>query len=192
MAKAKKTKKTVKRITKKTVKKAASKSKTRAKKVHHLPKGYNTITPYLIVKGAANAIEFYKKVFGAKNVMSMEKPGGKIGHAELQIGDTKIMLADEHPELGARAPESFGGSPVSIHLYMANVDDVIERAVNAGAKLLRPATNMFYGDRSGGVQDPFGHVWYVATHVEDVSMAEMKKRMAAMKHEHGDSCSHSE
>lgn len=159
------------------------------KKVLPIPKGYNAITAYLIVNGAANAIAFYKKVFDAREVMVMSGDHGKVGHAELKIGDSKIMLADECPKNNARAPESFGGSPISIHLYVKNVDAVVESAVAAGAKLLRPVQNMFYGDRSGGVQDPFGHVWYVATHVEDVSAAEMKKRMASMCSKDSHDCS---
>jgi len=155
-------------------------AKAKKRKVLAVPHGYNSITPYLIVRNAANAIEFYKKVFGAKEVMRMEKPGGKIGHAEVRIGDTKIMLADEHPEMSARSPESYGGSPVGIHLYIKDVDAILQKAMAAGATLLRPATNMFYGDRIGTVKDPYGHTWSVATHVEDVSAKEMKKRAAAM------------
>lgn len=200
MAKAKKMKKPVKKPVKKAVKKAVKKPVKKAvkkiakktvkkiakKKVLPIPRGYNTVTPYLIVSGAVDAIAFYKKVFGAKNVMCMDKNSGKVSHAELQIGDTKIMLADEYPEMGARAPESYGGSPISIHLYVKDVDSVVKKAVAAGAKLLRPVQDMFYGDRSGGIEDPFGHVWYVATHVEDVTPKEIKKRMAAMM------CSHKE
>ena len=144
------------------------------------PDGYHTITPYLIVKGGAAAIEFYKKAFGATERFRMPGPDGRIGHAELQFGDSAIMLADECPERGALAPQG-GGTPVSLYLYMENVDAVVDRAVSAGAKLKQPVTNQFYGDRSGGVEDPFGHSWYVATHVEDVSPEEMQKRMAAMK-----------
>ena len=150
------------------------------KKVNFIPKGYHVVTPYLAVEGASEAIVFYKKVFGAKEVMRMEKPGGKIGHAEVRIGDTKIMLADEHPEMSARSPESYGGSPVGIHLYIKDVDAILQKAMAAGATLLRPATNMFYGDRIGTMKDPYGHTWSVATHIEDVSAKEMKKRAAAM------------
>ena len=166
--------KMVKKPKKKMVKKAAAKKK---KKLSAVPKGYNTITPYLIVSHADKAIEFYKKVFDAKEVMRMAKPEGKIGHAELKIGDTKIMLADEYPEMNIRCPLAYGGSPVGIHLYVKNVDTTVERALNAGARLTRPVDNMFYGDRCGSIEDPFGHNWYVSTHVEDVSPAEMKKRM---------------
>lgn len=164
----------------------ATKAKTKAKKtiakkkVLSTPKGYNTITPYLIVDNATNALEFYKKVFGAKEKMRMEKPNGQIGHSEIQIGDSKIMLADEFPEMGARSPKIFGGTPVSIHFYTKNVDEVIKHAIDAGATLLMPVDNMFYGDRSGSVEDPFGHRWYISTHIEDVTPAMMKKRAAAM------------
>jgi len=160
-----------------TVKKTTVKPKA---KVAATPKGYNTVTPYLIIDNAAKAIEFYKQVFGAKEVMRMQKPDGKIGHAELKIGDAKIMLADEYLECDARAPKAFGGSPVSIHLYMKSVDSVVDRAVSAGAKLTRPVENMFYGDRSGMLEDPYGHKWCVSTHIENVSPAQMKKRAAEL------------
>lgn len=180
-------KKIVKKATKKVVKKAVkakakSKPKTakKSKKVLAVPKGYHSITPYLIVNQALNAIEFYKKAFGAKVVMCMQDETGCVNHAELQIGDAKIMLADECPEMNARAPQSYGGSPVSIHLYIPNVDAVVDRALAAGAVLARPVQDMYYGDRSGGVMDPFGHVWFISTHVEDVTPAQMKKRVAAM------------
>lgn len=164
-------------------KKTAIKSPAKKKKVSPIPKGYSSITPYLIVKNAAKAIEFYKKVFLAKEVMRMDKPGGKIGHAELKIGDTKIMLADEAQEMGAKAsksPEALGNCSISIHLYTKNVDATIKLAVAAGAKLLRPVEDMFYGDRIGMVQDPYGHMWSVATHIEDVSKATLKKRAAEL------------
>jgi PhnB protein len=144
-----------------------------------IPDGYHTVTPYLIVNDAAAAIEFYKKAFGATELMRMPKPDGKIGHAEIRIGDSPVMLADETPEMGARSPRTIGGSPVSIFLYVDDVDTTFAKAVNAGAKVERPVADQFYGDRTGGVQDPFGHVWYIATHVEDVSPEEMKKRAAA-------------
>jgi PhnB protein len=149
--------------------------------VKPIPDGYHSLTPYLVVNGAAAAIEFYKKAFGATERFRMPGPDGRIGHAELQFGNSAIMLADECPERGARGPKSIGGSPISLYLYMENVDAVIDRAVSAGATLKQPVVNQFYGDRSGGVEDPFGHVWYVATHIEDVSPEEMQKRMAAMK-----------
>jgi PhnB protein len=148
-------------------------------KVKPIPEGYGAVTPYLIVDGAARAIEFYKEAFGAEETFRMEGPGGRVGHAEIKIGDSHIMLADEHPEMGARGPRSFGGSPISLALYVEDVDATVSRAVEAGAKLTRPVANQFYGDRTGGLEDPFGHAWYVATHVEDVSEEEMKKRAAA-------------
>jgi PhnB protein len=144
-----------------------------------IPDGYHNVTPYLIVNDAAAAIEFYKKAFGATELMRMPKPNGKIGHAEIRIGDSPIMLADEAAEMGARSPRTFGGSPVSIFLYVDDVDTTFARAVDGGAKVQRPLADQFYGDRTGGVEDPFGHVWYIATHVEDVSPEEMKKRAAA-------------
>jgi PhnB protein len=147
-----------------------------------IPDGYRTATPYLIVKGAAEAIEFYKRAFGATEMLRMADPQGKVGHAEIKIGDSVIMLADEHPAMGYRGPRSLGGSSVSILLYLEDVDGVFERAVKAGAKAQRPVTNQFYGDRSGTLEDPFGHVWTIATHVEDVPPEEMKRRAeAAMK-----------
>jgi PhnB protein len=147
-----------------------------------IPDGYRTATPYLIVKGAADAIEFYKKAFGATELLRMADPHGRVGHAEIKIGDSVIMLADEHPSMGYRGPRSLGGSSVSILLYLPDVDEVFARAVKAGAKAQRAVANQFYGDRSGTLEDPFGHVWTVATHVEDVAPEEMKRRAeAAMK-----------
>lgn len=149
-------------------------------KIRPIPKGYHAVTPYLSVKGAASAIAFYKKAFGAKEVMRMPGPGGTIAHAEIQIGDSRIMLADEFPEMNFRSPRSVGGTPVNIHLYVQDVGKVARKAVAAGAKPLRPVADQFYGDRSGSLEDPFGHVWHVATHIEDISMKELKKRAAAM------------
>ena len=146
-----------------------------------IPEGYRTATPYLIVNGAANAIEFYQRAFGATEMLRMADPQGRIGHAEIRIGDSVIMLADEHPTMGYRSPRALGGSSVSILLYLEEVDAVFERATKAGAKVLRPVANQFYGDRSGTVEDPFGHSWTIATHIEDVSLEEMQKRMANMK-----------
>ena len=147
-----------------------------------IPEGYSTATPYLIIKGAAEAIEFYKRAFGATEMLRMADPQGRVGHAEIKIGDSVIMLADEHPAMGYRSPRALGGSSVSILLYLEDVDTVFARAVKAGAKALRPVTNQFYGDRSGTLEDPFGHVWTIATHVEDVPPEEMKRRAeAAMK-----------
>jgi PhnB protein len=133
----------------------------------------------LIVQGAASALEFYTKVFGATELFRMAQPDGKIGHAEIKIGDSIIMLADEHPEMHARSPQSMGGSPVFILLYVEDVDRVFKAAVAAGAKVVLPVQNQFYGDRSGGVEDPFGHQWHISTHVEDVPPEELQKRAAA-------------
>ena len=149
-------------------------------KIRTIPKGYHAITPYLSVKGAAGAIAFYKKAFGAKEIMRMPGPRGTIGHAEIQIGDSRIMLADEFPEMNFRSPSSVGGTSVNIHLYVQDVDKVAKKAVAAGAKLLRPVVDQFYGDRSGSLEDPFGHVWHVATHIKDIPMKELKKRASAM------------
>ncbi len=149
-------------------------------KVKPIPEGYHSVTPYLIVDGAAAAIEFYKKVFGATELMRMPAPGGRIGHAEITIGDSHVMLADENPEINARSPKSVGGTPLSLLVYVENTDKTVERALAAGAKLDRPVEDKFYGDRMGTIQDPFGHQWHVGTHIEDVTPEEMKKRMAAM------------
>jgi len=148
-------------------------------KTNYIPKGYHTATPYLVVNGGARAIDFYKQAFGATEVMRMPGPGGKVMHAEVQIGDSRIMLADEAPEMDARSPQSIGGTPVGLMLYFEDADAVAARAVSAGAKLLRPVQDQFYGDRCGTVLDPFGHKWTIATHKEDVSPEEMKKRVAA-------------
>jgi PhnB protein len=148
--------------------------------VSHLPEGYTTATPYLIVKGAAAAIDFYKSAFGAAEVMRFPGPNGSIAHAEIQIGSSRIMLADEHPERGYRSPQSLGGSGSGIMLYVESVDQVFDRAIKAGAKSREPVKDQFYGDRSGTLTDPFGHWWTVATHVEDVSEEEMQRRMQSM------------
>lgn len=148
--------------------------------VKAIPEGYHTAIPYLVISGAARAIEFYKQAFGATEIMRFPAPGDKIGHAEIKIGDSVIMLADEYPEMGYRSPQSLGGTPVSIVLYVENVDRVVERAVKAGAKLEREVADQFYGDRNGTITDPFGHVWTVATHKEEVSVEEMKRRAASM------------
>jgi PhnB protein len=150
-----------------------------ANKPQAIPKGYHTVTPYLIVKDAARAIDFYKKAFGATESVRMPGPGGKIGHAEIIIGDSPVMLADEIQGMPQRSPETIGGSPVSIVLYVEDVDTVFNRAVQAGAEVERPVKDQFYGDRSGTLLDPFGHFWHVSTHTEDVSPEEMKKRAAA-------------
>jgi PhnB protein len=149
--------------------------------VKPIPEGYPQVTPYLCVDGADQAIEFYSTVLGARERMRMGAPGGKVGHAELQIGDGLVMLADEFPEMGVRSPRSVGGTPVTISVYVDDVDAVVERAVQAGAKSLRPIENQFYGDRTGQFEDPFGHRWSVATHVEDVPPDEMQRRAAEME-----------
>lgn len=146
--------------------------------VKPIPDGYHSVTPYLIVDGAAEAIEFYKKAFGAAELLRIGAPGGKIGHAEVRIGDSPIMLADEHAEMKCNGPKSFGGTPVSIVLYVENVDSFVDAAVAAGAKLIRPVEDKFYGDRGGSLEDPYGHVWHVMTHVENVPPEEMQKRAA--------------
>ena len=144
-----------------------------------IPEGYHTVTPYLTVNDAASAIEFYKKAFGATELMRLADPSGKIGHAEIRIGDSPIMLAEEFPEYGNRSPQSLGGSPVVIHLYVEDVDAVASQAIAVGAKVLIPVGDQFYGDRSGRFTDPFGHVWIISTHKEDVSPEEMQKRAVA-------------
>jgi PhnB protein len=144
--------------------------------VNPIPEDYPRVTPYLIVDDGAAAIDFYTSVLGAGERMRMAGPDGKVGHAELNIGDSVIMLADEHPEMNAVGPKTVGGTPVSIHVYVEDSDGVFERAIEAGAKSLAPIEDKFYGDRSGSFEDPFGHHWNVATHVEDVPEEEMAKR----------------
>jgi PhnB protein len=148
--------------------------------VKPIPDGYPQITPYLAVDGAADAIDFYAEVFGASERMRMPAPDDKIGHAELQLGDSLIMLADEFPDMGHRGPKSIGGTPVTINIYVDDVDDVFQRALKKGAKEIRPVENQFYGDRTGQLEDPFGHRWSIGTHVEDVPPDEMEKRAAEM------------
>lgn len=150
--------------------------------VNPIPDGYPRVTPYLCVAGAAAAIDFYVSVFGATERMRMPGPDGTLGHAELQLGDAVIMLADEYPELGIRGPKSIGGTPVTISLYVEDVDAVFDAAIAAGATSLRPVADQFYGDRSGQFEDPFGHRWSVASHVEDVSAEEMSRRAAEASH----------
>jgi PhnB protein len=141
-----------------------------------IPDDYPRVTPYLIVDGADAAIDFYRTVLGATERMRMPGPDGRIGHAELQLGDSMIMLADENPDMNVRGPKAVGGTTVTLHVYVENSDSVFERAVQGGAKALRPVEDQFYGDRSGQFEDPFGHRWNVATHVEDVPEDEMARR----------------
>src|SRR6202790_3332218 len=147
--------------------------------VKAIPDGYHNVTPYLFVRSAGRAMDFYKNVFGATEIVRMTGPNGKIMHAEVKIGDSIVMLADENPQTGVMSPQTVGGYSVGLHVCVENVDAVIQKAVENGAKLLRPIKNQFYGDRSGSLLDPFGHMWSVATHVEDVSPEEMRKRMTA-------------
>ena len=151
-----------------------------SEKTNPIPEGYKGATPYLCVNGAASAIDFYKQAFGAMETMRIADPSGKIGHAEIKIGEAPIMLADEFPDMGFRSPQAFGGSPVTIHLYVADVDTLFSQAVAAGAKAVEPVEDKFYGDRAGKLEDPFGHVWYIATHKEDIAPEEVQKRAAAM------------
>jgi PhnB protein len=146
-----------------------------------IPEGYHSVTPYLILDRAADAIRFYKEALGASEILRMDRPDGRIGHAEIKIGDSPVMLADEHPEQGALSPKKIGGSPVMLHVYVEDVDRAVERAVAAGAKLIRPVADQFYGDRTGGIEDPFGYRWYIATHKEDLSLDEIRARAAAQR-----------
>jgi PhnB protein len=146
-------------------------------KVKPIPDGYRSVTPYLVVDGAAAAIDFYKAVFNASEHLRIPGPNDRIGHAELMIGDCMVMLADEHPELNIHGPRHHGGSPVSIMLYVPDVDAVAAKAVAAGARMKRPVADQFYGDRMGTLEDPFGHSWHIATHIEDVSPTELERRM---------------
>ena len=147
--------------------------------VKPIPEGYHSVTPYLIIRGAADAIEFYKKAFGAKELFRYPSPDGKIGHAEIKIGDSPIMLADEYPDMGYNGPQTIGGSPVSLMIYVEDVDTIFNQAVSAGATVKEALQDKFYGDRIGTVIDPFGHMWHLSTHKEDVSMAEMERRAKA-------------
>jgi PhnB protein len=149
-------------------------------KVKSVPDGFHAVTPYLIVRDAARAIEFYQRAFGAKERVRMPMPDGKVGHAELMIGNSIIMLGDEFPQMGNKSPETLNGTPVGFALYVKNVDEAFARAVQAGATVKEPVDNKFWGDRAGSVIDPFGHKWTLLTHIEDVTPEEMKKRMAKM------------
>lgn len=161
-----------KKVSKKAAKKAVKKV---AKKVQAIPKGYNAVTPYLAIQGAAAAIDFYKKVFGAMELMRMPGPAGKLGHVEIKVGDSKVMLADESEQMNFLGPKARGGTPVHIHLYVKDVDATVARAVEMGAKMMREVQDMFYGDRTAAIEDPFGHFWHVSTHIRDVSMKEMQR-----------------
>jgi PhnB protein len=154
--------------------------------VKKIPEGHNSVSPYLIVNGAERALEFYKRAFGAVELFRHRAPDGKIGHAEVRIGDTVVMIADEFPDFDAHGPAKFGGSPVSLHVYVDDVDAVGAQATAAGATIKRPIADQFYGDRLGTLEDPFGHTWHISTHIEDVPMDELdrraKKAMAEKKH----------
>jgi PhnB protein len=147
--------------------------------VRPIPEGYHTVTPYLYVRGATAAIDFYRNVFGAAEIVRMAGPDGRIMHAELKIGDSVVMLGDENLQVGMLSPQTVGGFSTGLHVYVENSDAVVKKMVDSGGKVLRPIKNQFYGDRSASVLDPFGHMWSVATHIEDVSPEEMKKRMTA-------------
>ena len=147
--------------------------------VKPIPEGYHSVTPYLICRGGADAIEFYNKAFGAVELFRFGSPDGKIGHAEIKVGDSPIMLADEYPDMGYKGPQSLGGSPVSLMIYVDDVDTVFNQAVAAGATVKEALQDKFYGDRMGTVIDPFGHRWHLATHKEDVSIEEMQQRAKA-------------
>jgi PhnB protein len=148
--------------------------------VKPIPKGYRSLTPYLAVTQAADAIEFYRRAFGAKERMRLDAPDGRIAHAELEIGDSVVMLADEVPDMAFRGPASLGGTSVTLHLYVKDVDASFRKATEAGAQPMRAVQDQFYGDRTGSVRDPFGHVWHIATHQEDVPAEEIARRAAAM------------
>lgn len=148
--------------------------------VKPIPDGYPRVMPYLCVDGAARAIEFYTQVLDAKERMRMDGPDGKVGHAELEIGDSVLMLSDAMPDMGVRSPRALGGTPVTVVVYLEDVDDVFARAIAAGATEVSPVVDQFYGDRSGQFEDPFGHRWNIATHVEDVAPDEMARRVAAL------------
>jgi len=150
-----------------------------AGKVKAVPEGCHTVTPHLIVKGGAKALDFYRKAFGAEEVFRMPGPGGGIMHAEIQIGDSRIFLADEFPDMGCLSPATLKGSPVTIHLYVEDVDAAFKKATQAGAEPVMPPADMFWGDRYGKVKDPFGHHWSIATHKEDVAPQECERRAAS-------------
>jgi PhnB protein len=145
------------------------------------PKQYHSVTPYLICRDASHAIDYYQRIFGAREMMRMPGPNGRIMHAELQIGDARIMLADEFPDMNVRGPQAIGGTPVTLLVYVEDVDATTQQAIAAGAKAIRPVQDQFYGDRAGTITDPFGHQWTIATHKEDLTMEQLQERMRAMK-----------
>ena len=147
--------------------------------VNPIPEGFHSVTPHLVIKGAAEAIDFYKKAFGAEEVCRMPGPGGVVMHAEIRIGDSTVMLADEFPDFGSVGPKTIGGSPVTVHLYVKDADAFYDKAVAAGAKATMPLADQFWGDRYGKLEDPFGHQWGIATHIEDLTPEEIEKRAAA-------------
>jgi PhnB protein len=149
--------------------------------VKPIPEGYHSITPYLCIKDAAKALDFYKEAFGAQELFRMAQPDGRIGHAEIQIGDSRLMIADECPDMEFRSPQTYGGSPVGIHLYVEDVDATVNMALVAGAKLVKQVNDQFYGDRNGTVEDPFGHRWFISTHIEDLSQEEICIRLEAQR-----------
>ena len=149
--------------------------------VKPIPEGYHSITPYLCIKDAAKALDFYKEAFGAQELFRMAQPDGKIGHAEIQIGDSRLMIADECPDMEFRSPQAYGGSPIGIHLYVEDVDATVNMALVAGAKLVKQVNDQFYGDRNGTVEDPFGHRWFISTHIEDLSQEEICSRLEAQR-----------
>lgn len=148
--------------------------------VSPIPADYPRLCPYLHIDGAAAAIDFYAQAFGASERMRLGGPDGRIGHAELAIGDSVVMLADENPQIGVKGPRTVGGTPVTLSVYVDDVDSTVAKAVELGAKLTRPVADQFYGDRVGGIEDPFGHVWSIQTHIEDVDPDEMRRRAAEM------------
>jgi PhnB protein len=150
--------------------------------VKPIPDGYHAVTPYLIIKGAADAIEYYNRAFGATELFRFPTPDGKVGHAEIKIGDSPIMLADEYPDMGYKGPQTLGGSPTSIMIYVEDVDTIFNQAVAEGATIKEALQDKFYGDRMGTIIDPFGHRWHIATHKEDVSVEEMQRRAKAAGH----------
>lgn len=151
-----------------------------SKPVRPIPEGYHSVTPYLLIKGAGEAIEFYKKAFAAVEVLRLQSPDGKIGHAEIRIGESHVMLADEHPEMDFLGPQTRGGTTVSLLIYTPDADAVFDQAIACGATEMRPICDQFYGDRMGTVVDPWGHVWSIATHIEDLPQAEIEKRFTEM------------